>query len=97
MSNSNEEEAEVRLAHATLRIYEVMFDYCQHIHISFSEMLKNTEDMEMDDNDKALAEWMKEQVNLLESIFTQHAMRKQIIEQIMAGVLAESNKDPIVH
>ena len=97
MEDPNEVEGEVQLARITLQIYEVMFDYCQHIHISFSEMLKNTEDMEMDYNDKALAEWMEEQVNLLESIFTQHAMRKQIIEEIMAGVLAEPNKDPIVH
>ena len=80
MEDPNEVEGEVQLARITLQIYEVMFDYCQHIHISFSEMLKNTEDMEMDDNDKALAEWMEEQVNLLESIFTHHAMRKQIIE-----------------
>jgi len=97
MSNSNEEEVEARLANATLQIYEMMFDYCQHMHTSFAKMLKNTENMEMDDEDKVLAEWMEEQVNILENIFTQHGARKKIIEQIMAEVLAESNKDPIVH
>ena len=97
MEDPNEVEGEVQLARITLQIYEVMIDYCHYIHSSFSEMLKNSDDIEMDEDDKLLVEWMREQVSVLENIFSHHQVRKEIIEQIMTDVLAQSNRGETVH
>ena len=97
MLDLNENDSETQLAHVTLKVYEVMIDYCQYIHTSFSEMLKNSDDMEMDDDDKLLAGWMREQIRILDSIFAHHEVRKEIIEKIMAEVLAESNQHVTIH
>ena len=51
----------------------------------------------MDEDDKLLVEWMREQVSVLENIFAHHQVRKEIIEQIMTDVLAQSNQAETVH
>ena len=43
-------EGEVHLARLTLEIYEVMVDYCRYMHASFSEMLKNTDEKDLDED-----------------------------------------------
>jgi len=97
MSDLDEMDGETRLARITLQIYEVMFDYCEYIHTSFSEMLKSTDDMEMDDEDMVLAKWMREQINILENIFAHNQTRREIMEKFMTEVLAESNQDLTIH
>ena len=90
-------EGEVHLARLTLEIYEVMVDYCRYMHASFSEMLKNTDEKDLDEDDKLLAEWIEDQVSTLEKIFDHDQMRKNIIEKIMTEVLAQSASKEIIH
>lgn len=90
-------EGEVHLARLTLEIYEVMVDYCRYMHASFSEMLKNTDEKDLDEDDKLLAEWIGDQVSTLEKIFDHDQMRKNIIEKIMTEVLAQSASKEIIH
>ena len=90
-------EGEVNLARLTLEIYEVMIDYCRYMHASFSEMLKNTDEKDLDEDDKLLAGWIEDQVSTLENIFSHDQIRKEIIERIMTGVLAQSGNKETIH
>tara|TARA_Y100001951_G_scaffold102890_1_gene110514 strand:+ start:665 stop:1027 length:363 start_codon:yes stop_codon:yes gene_type:complete len=76
---SQEEET---LAHLTIENYQMMLDYCKHIHGAFTDMI-HVADNEDVDADPMLYQWTKDQVEILTTILECDQARDAIVERLV--------------
>ena len=76
---SQEEEA---LAHLTVETYQMMSDYCKHIHGAFTDMI-HVADSEDVDADPMLYQWTKDQVEILTAILERDQARDALVEKLV--------------
>jgi hypothetical protein len=74
-----EEEA---LAHLTIETYQMMLEYCKHIHGAFSDMI-HVADNEDVDADPMLYQWTKDQVEILNAILERDQTRDALVERLV--------------
>ena len=81
-------QEEETLAHLTIETYQMMLNYCKHIHSAFSDMIHVAENDENVDADPMLYQWTKDQVEILTAILERDRTRDAIVERLVKNHFA---------
>jgi hypothetical protein len=93
MMKIKNQDNESRLANATIDNYQMMLNYCIHIHKAFSSMIDVANNDETVDADPVLRQWTEEQIGILEKIFDYNDTREELLETVINQVVSEVSFD----
>ena len=82
------DENESQLANATINNYQMMLDYCRHIHSAFASMIDVADNDDTVDADPTLRQWTEEQIEILEKIFEYDDAREELLNAVVKESVA---------